>query len=831
MTLPSLEDSKDFFISYNQGDRAWAEWLAWTLEEVGYSVIIDAWDFRPGGNFALEMDRAMKRAERTIAVLSENYLNAVYTQSEWAAAFAKDPTSERRSLLTVRVMPCEPKGILGLITRIDVFDLDEATAQFKILELLKARAKPEQKPSFPGYTLDLKRIPFPGSQMQQTEIDLTAMFRGAFPQKAQDWSSRQRDLLQALQGEVQQRLADVLNDDVLMPLAMLEQPEQVDRAPLKPRRQLATADEVTDVETQPMLEVFCRSNRKLLILGDPGAGKTTTLLGLAQELLAGAIATPGTVLPIIFELSAWKDDWQPIRDWLKGQLKEMFNIQPKESEQWLAEKLLLPLLDGLDELGLERQQKCVAAINRFVAESAYPQVVVCCRNEEYREAGATLGELGGAVSLEPLGDGQIRRYLLNVGLGAMWEAIETQPEMGAMLADDAAGKPGILRVPLLLSIAAVAYEGRAFGSKGELIEAYVERRLSLDVRKAERRELKGRKWVHSDVRKEQEQVETLYYLAWLARTLKENFQTELLIEKMQPRCLHTSKQKWQYRLASGLSVGLILGLTVGLFFELSMLSFKLFRLIIGLKFVVEFGLDFLLLDLVDLALELIAGLIWGAILGLILGLPIGLILGLSDIEPTEVFGISISRKVGRKILRRLKRGTQIGFKLSVNLAFIFGLIVKVIYRLSHGLSSAILSGFIDGVIVGLITLLFGGLTFVLFVGAIYGAFFGVFDGLLHGLKQELMVRSRPNQGIWNSFQNMIWALLFAILSLVISLLLPFNNIEFSIWIILGCILISLNSGISFLQHFTLRFVLACNHLTPATSAFSTTAPRGVCYNG
>jgi len=86
MTLPSLEDSKDFFISYNQGDRAWAEWLAWTLEEVGYSVIIDAWDFRPGGNFALEMDRAMKRAERTIAVLSENYLNAVYTQSEWGVS-------------------------------------------------------------------------------------------------------------------------------------------------------------------------------------------------------------------------------------------------------------------------------------------------------------------------------------------------------------------------------------------------------------------------------------------------------------------------------------------------------------------------------------------------------------------------------------------------------------------------------------------------------------------------------------------------------------------------------------------------------------------------
>jgi TIR domain len=114
MTLPSSEDSKDFFISYNQGDRHWAEWLAWTLEKAGYSVVIDAWDFRPGGNFVLEMEKA-ERSRKTIAVLSDHYLQAVYTQSEWTAAFAKDPTGKDRRLMTVRVSPCEPEGRLGLI--------------------------------------------------------------------------------------------------------------------------------------------------------------------------------------------------------------------------------------------------------------------------------------------------------------------------------------------------------------------------------------------------------------------------------------------------------------------------------------------------------------------------------------------------------------------------------------------------------------------------------------------------------------------------------------------------------------------------------------------
>ena len=90
---------KDFFISYNKADRTWAEWIAWQLEEARYSVIVQAWDFRPGSNFVLDMNRATKEAERTIAVLSPDFLAAEFTQPEWAAAFAKDPTGEKGLLV------------------------------------------------------------------------------------------------------------------------------------------------------------------------------------------------------------------------------------------------------------------------------------------------------------------------------------------------------------------------------------------------------------------------------------------------------------------------------------------------------------------------------------------------------------------------------------------------------------------------------------------------------------------------------------------------------------------------------------------------------------
>jgi len=142
---------KNFFISYNSADKLWAEWTAWTLEEAGYTTVLQAWDFRPGYNFVLEMQRAASEAERTIAILSPDYLDALYTQPEWAAAFVQDPTGEKGTLLPVRVQKCDPKGILPAIIRIDLVDLNETAAKNALLQGIKGkRIKPSVKPGFPG---------------------------------------------------------------------------------------------------------------------------------------------------------------------------------------------------------------------------------------------------------------------------------------------------------------------------------------------------------------------------------------------------------------------------------------------------------------------------------------------------------------------------------------------------------------------------------------------------------------------------------------------------------------------------------------------------------
>ena len=141
---------KDFFISYNKADKAWAEWIAWTLEEGGYSVVIQAWDFRPGNNFVLKMQQAASETSKTIAVLSQSYLDAEYTQPEWAAAFTPDPTGENRLLIPLRVGECNLTGLLAPLSYVDLVGLSEKQARDAILEGLKERAKPDEAPNFPG---------------------------------------------------------------------------------------------------------------------------------------------------------------------------------------------------------------------------------------------------------------------------------------------------------------------------------------------------------------------------------------------------------------------------------------------------------------------------------------------------------------------------------------------------------------------------------------------------------------------------------------------------------------------------------------------------------
>jgi hypothetical protein len=153
----------DFFISYTGVDSGWAEWIAYALEEKGFKTVVQAWDFRPGSNFVIEMQNAMTAAERTIMVLSPEYLKSVFTAPEWAGAFAQDPEGLKRKLVPVMVKACQPQGLLAPIVHISIVGLDATAARDKLLAGLNAtRAKPSSPPAFPGEAAAHPQKAFPG---------------------------------------------------------------------------------------------------------------------------------------------------------------------------------------------------------------------------------------------------------------------------------------------------------------------------------------------------------------------------------------------------------------------------------------------------------------------------------------------------------------------------------------------------------------------------------------------------------------------------------------------------------------------------------------------
>src|SRR3954470_18594564 len=67
---------------------AWAEWLAWQLQQAGWTVELDVWDWAPGEDFVARMQAALQSADRLLAVCTEAYFASAFGGAELRAAFA-----------------------------------------------------------------------------------------------------------------------------------------------------------------------------------------------------------------------------------------------------------------------------------------------------------------------------------------------------------------------------------------------------------------------------------------------------------------------------------------------------------------------------------------------------------------------------------------------------------------------------------------------------------------------------------------------------------------------------------------------------------------------
>ena len=129
----------DFFIARAGADKKFAVQIGNILEDAGYSVILQDWDFADK-NFVERMHDALIRASRVIVLLSPEYLASPYCTAEWVNAIAGDPLNCSGRLVLFRVQECAPEGMLRGLAYYDLLKVRDNPVTLS--EIVLAAVKP-----------------------------------------------------------------------------------------------------------------------------------------------------------------------------------------------------------------------------------------------------------------------------------------------------------------------------------------------------------------------------------------------------------------------------------------------------------------------------------------------------------------------------------------------------------------------------------------------------------------------------------------------------------------------------------------------------------------
>jgi hypothetical protein len=476
-------------------------------------------------------------------------------------------------------------------------------------------------------------------------------------------------------------------------------------------------------------------SRRLVVLGEPGAGKTVLAVQLVRDLLKRR--QPGQPVPVLLPIASWDPHAEHLLTWMAARLEEMYPAlravtaasDSTMALQFARTSRILPVLDGLDEMAADCRAPAVRSLNRMLGPA--DSLVVTCRVQEYRhtvvpparfrrEASAAAVEplvAAAVVLLCPLLPADVQVYLRDAT--PEHDTAKWAPVFARLRQDPGGPLAQALSTPLMTALARTAYSdttadpvallGNQLGDRHRIEDHLLDQLIPAVYADQPRPDRRNGRW-------NAQQAES--WLRFLARHLNQLSTRDLAWWQIQ---LGVPSRAFSFMLTvtSGLTLSITLGLastlahgllagvkdaTFGLMFGLAAaLAAKgpecspsnvstprrrpqrlVHHLVSGLAGGLLGGLAYAFADVP--ADGQIGGLTFGLANGATVGLAVGFSAGLADYSSPSKVQMRL-----RANLRRVTRPLIAGLTFGLAMGFIGGIVVRPV------------SGFLSGLAIGLMT--------------------------------------------------------------------------------------------------------------------------------
>ncbi len=349
---PAVERTASVFISYSHADKAFADQLIGDLQAAGHACWVDTSRIKGGSDWQRAICEGLNQSYALVVVCTHRALESEYVWDEiqWAR------TRHKLIIPILREDVIDNDRFFGL-HRYQGIRFDQLAYTQAVAALLAALPAPAQ--SDPG---------LPPRRPTRREHELAYLDRLRFD----DFRLERFELAEyATLGGVTQAQRTIR--DHWDQFAMRQEFAVLRNVPGDAMENDAPPEPFTDAVSR-ITEL-----RRVVVLGEPGAGKTHTLRALAKPLYTAALSDPDAPLPLLVKLGNWDDPAELFASFLRRTLGEL----AAHLDALFAAKRVVLLFDGLNEFPADQRTSKYPQVEAFI--KAHPDVmaVVTCREADY----------------------------------------------------------------------------------------------------------------------------------------------------------------------------------------------------------------------------------------------------------------------------------------------------------------------------------------------------------------------------------------------------------------------------------------------------------------